>query len=101
MCMLEWTSIPAASGLMTCSAAFEAGMGMGNDRSGASLGLVGFLRLARFFGSSFGTTMEVSGWRMRVGKTTGRREPRGDRETGSLPNGINTTPGKPGMASRQ
>src|SRR5262249_26546773 len=45
--------------------------GMGNDRSGDSLGVVGFLRLDRFFGSSFGTTMVVSCWRMRVGKPEG------------------------------
>ena len=59
MCMLECTSIPAASGLMTFSAAVEAGTGTGIDAE-ATLGLVDFLRLAGFFGSWFRTTMDVS-----------------------------------------
>ena len=35
------------------------------------------------------------------GETQGDASQRGIGDVGSLPNGINTTPGKPGMASRQ
>jgi hypothetical protein len=76
--MLEWTSIPAASGLMTFSAAAEAGTGTGSDLSrdllgwaGFLLGWAGFLRRVGFFGSSFGTAMDVSGSRMPVVKQQG------------------------------
>ena len=60
MCMLECTSIPAASGLMTVSPAVEARTGTGIDLSGECLGLVDFLGLAGFFGSWLGTTTDVS-----------------------------------------
>src|SRR5271157_960773 len=69
--MSECTSIPAASGLMTWSAAAEAGTGTGSDLSRDFLGLAGLLGLVGFLGSSFGTTMDVSGSRMRVSKPLG------------------------------
>ena len=58
--MLEWTSIPAASGLTTVSAAEEVGTGTGSDLARGLLGLVGFWGLRGFFGSSLGTTMGMS-----------------------------------------
>ena len=41
---------------------------MASDRSRDLLSLAGFLGFFDFFGSSFGTTMDASGWRMRVVK---------------------------------
>src|SRR5208282_3590027 len=73
ICMSECTSIPAASGLMTWSAAAEAGTGTGSDLSRDFLGLAGFL------GLSFGTTMDVSGSRMRVVKQQGAASQEGYR----------------------
>src|SRR5208283_4809867 len=73
ICMLEGTSIPAASGLIILSAVAEAGTGTGTDRSRDFLGLVGVL------GSSFGTTMDVSGSRMRVLKPQGNASQEGYR----------------------
>ena len=55
-----------------------------------------------FFGSSFGTTMD--GLRLAGAGDGNNKAPRAKRGIGdvcSLPNGINTTPGQPGMASRQ
>src|ERR1035438_4313594 len=77
MCMSEWTSIPAASGLMRLSPADEAGTGTGSDLSRGLLDLVGFRRLVDFLGSSFGTTMDVLRFADGDGETTKRREPRG------------------------
>src|SRR5271157_5020007 len=76
--MSECTSIPAASGLMTWSAA-EAGTGTGSERSRDFLGLAGFLGLVGFLGSSFGTTMDVSGSRMPVVKQQGAASQEGYR----------------------
>jgi hypothetical protein len=59
--MLEWTSIPAASGLTTLSPGEEAGTGTGRDLSRDFLGLAGFVGFLGFFGSSLGTTMDASG----------------------------------------
>src|SRR5271165_830043 len=62
---------------MTLSAAAEAGTGTGSERSRDFLGLAGFLGFAGvldlvgFLGSSFGTTMDLSGSRMRVLKEQG------------------------------
>ena len=54
MCMSEWTSIPAASGLMTWSGAVEAGTGTRTERSAAradGFGFgFGFLGFLGFFG---------------------------------------------------
>src|SRR5271167_1090487 len=68
---------------MTLSAAAETGTGTASDLSrdflclAAVLGLPAVLGLVGFLGCSLGTTMDVSGSRMRVLKTTRRREPRG------------------------
>src|SRR6516165_10747948 len=64
--MSEWTSIPAASGLTTASAAAEAMTGMGNDLSGDLSDWVGLLRLFGLFESRSGTTMDLSDWQIRV-----------------------------------
>ena len=97
--MSECTSIPAASGLMTWDAAAEAGTGTGSDLSRDFLGLAGLLGLVGFLGSSFGTTMDVSGSRMRVSKPQSAASEEGYRGRWKFPNGINTTPGKPGGKS--
>ena len=71
MCISEWTSMPAASGLTTWSGAVEAGTGRWTERSAAradGFGSFGFLGFFGFFGflgssgSSWGTTMDLSGW---------------------------------------
>ena len=77
--MLQCTSIPAASGLMTCSAVAETGTGTGNDLSRDFLGLVSILGLVGVLDSSFGTTMDVSGSRMRVLKQQGNASQEGYR----------------------
>src|ERR1700722_5354187 len=77
--MLEWTSIPAASGLTRLSSGDEAGTGMASDLSGDFLGLAGFLGFLGFFGSSFGTTMDASGWRMWTVKPQGATSQEGYR----------------------
>src|SRR6266481_5151617 len=58
---------------MTWSAAAETGTGMGSDLSRDLLGLIGFL------GSSFGTTMVVSGSWIRVLKQQGAASQEGYR----------------------
>ena len=60
-------------------AAAEAGTGTGSDLSRDFLGLAGFLGLVGFLGSSFGTTMDVSGSRMRVSKQQGAASQEGYR----------------------
>ena len=79
ICMLEWTSIPAASGLTTLSPADEAGTGTGSDLSRDFLGAAGFLGFLGFFGCSFGNTMDASGWRVRVVKQQGAASQEGYR----------------------
>src|SRR5271157_1445239 len=64
---------------MTWSAAAETGTGMGNDLSRDLLGLVSLLGLVGLLGSSFGTTMDVSGSRMRVVKPQGTASQEGYR----------------------
>ena len=61
ICMSEWISIPAASGLTRLSSGDETGTGTGSDLSRGMLGWAGFLDFLDFFGSSFGTTMDASG----------------------------------------
>ena len=56
---------------MTWSGADEAGTGTGSDRRRDFLGLADLLGFVGFFGSSFGTTMDGSGSRMRVVKPQG------------------------------
>src|SRR3954471_22046329 len=58
MCMSEWTSIPAASGLMIFSGAVEVGIGTGTDLARGLAGFRGGLGLLGPFGSSFGMTMD-------------------------------------------
>src|SRR5271157_3307423 len=64
---------------MTWSPAAEAGTGTGSELSRDFLGLAGFLGLVGFLGSSFGTTMDVSGSRMRVSKQQGAASQEGYR----------------------
>ena len=79
ICMSEWTSIPAASGLTTLSAAPEAGTGTGTDLTRGLLGLAGFFGLRGFLGCSLGMTMDVSGSRRGVGKRQGAASQEGYR----------------------
>ena len=93
--MSECTSIPAASGLMTCSAAAETGTGTGSDLARDFLGWAGVL------GSSFGTTMDVSGSRMRVLKPQGAASQEGYRGRWKSPQRDQYHAGKTRQASRQ
>ena len=80
MCMFEWTSIPAASGLTRLSPADEAGTGTTSDLSRDLLSLAGFLGFLDSFGSSLGITMGVSGLSHRGGERT--QAPRAKRGIG-------------------
>src|SRR5262245_32823131 len=83
MCISEWTSMPAASGLTTWSGAVEAGTGRRTERSAAradgfgSFGFLGFFGFLGSSGTSWGTTMDLSGWGGHRSVTTRRRAPRG------------------------
>jgi hypothetical protein len=65
--------------LTTLSAVAEAVTGTGRDLSGGLWGLVDFWRLLDFLGSSFGTTMDVSSWRMRMVKQQSAARQEGNR----------------------
>ena len=75
--MSEWTSIPAASGLTTLSAADEAGTGTGSDLSRGFLGLAGFLGFLGFFRLFVWDDHGCLRFADAGGETTRRREPRG------------------------
>ena len=62
---------------MTLSGAAEAGTGTASELLRDFLGLAGFLGLVGFLGSSFGTTMDVSGSRVRVLNQQAPRAKRG------------------------
>ena len=92
---------------MTCSAAAETGTGTGSDLSrdflgwAGVLGLVGLLGWAGVLGSSFGTTMDVSGSRMRVLKQQGNARQEGYRGRWKSPQRDQYHAGKTRQASRQ
>jgi hypothetical protein len=102
--------MPAASGLTTWSGAVEAGTGRWTERSAAradgfgSFGFLGFFGSFGLLGSSgtsWGTTMDLSGWEDSVWNDTAARAEGGSGDVTSLPDGINTMAGGPGMASHQ
>ena len=82
-------------------AAAEAGTGTGSDLSRDFLGLAGLLGLVGFLGSSFGTTMDVSGSRMRVSKPQGAASQEGYRGRWKSPQRDQYHAGKTRQASRQ
>ena len=84
---------------MTCSAAAEAGTGTGSDLARDFLGLGPLGR--GFLGSSFGTTMDVSGSRMRVLKPQGAASQEGYRGRWKSPQRDQYHAGKTRQASRQ